>query len=129
MKQLPQIGAEVRRSSFFCANRRLIFSEEIMPELPAVVLEYLRRLVFSQSRPAYLLTDPSGTLMSWGGDIEAYGLGNLTAGEPVNQQVCILEGLLPLTGEAVSLSCVQIDSGRPVDLYLFSTPDGDCALL
>src|SRR5262249_2371572 len=105
------------------------FPQETMPELPATVMEYLNKLVLSQSRPAYLLIDQGGNLGSWGGHTEDYGLKDLKRGEPISQQIYFLEGLLPLKGDDFSLSCIQTDSGRPADLYLFSTPEGDCALL
>jgi signal transduction histidine kinase len=100
-----------------------------MADLPAVVSEFLDNLFITDTQPAYLLVDESGILTSWGGRLENYGVRNLRAGEPINEQVYFLEGLLPLEQEQLLLPCMQTDSGRPADLHLFSTPEGDCVLL
>src|SRR5687767_13752963 len=100
-----------------------------MSDLPAVVSEFLDNLFITDTQPAYLLVDESGILTSWGGRLENYGVRNLRAGEPINEQVYFLEGLLPLEQEQLLLPCMQTDSGRPADLHLFSTPEGDCVLL
>lgn len=100
-----------------------------MNQWPGSVVAYLSRLAAEQRSPAYLLTDQEGLVQEWGGELETYGIRNLRVGEPVGQQIFFLEGLLPLTGEGLILPCLQTDSGRPVDLHLFSTPSGDCTLL
>lgn len=100
-----------------------------MAELPVPVLAYLNHLAAELRSPAYLLTDQEGLLRDWGGDIAAYGLANLRIGEPIGEQLFFLEGLLPLAGQPLILPCLQTESGRPTDLHLFPTPEGDCALL
>jgi len=100
-----------------------------MAELPVSVHTYLSRLAAEQRSPAYLLSNQEGALSAWGGELTAYGIADLSAGEPVGEQVFFLEGLLPLAGEGLILPCMQTESGRPADLHLFSTPSGDCALL
>lgn len=100
-----------------------------MAELPDFVCAYLYGLTSGERSPAYLLVDLDGHLTSWGGAVAAYGLSNLQAGESVVEQVYFLEGLLPLNGQEMVLSCMQTDSGRPADLHLFSTDEGDCILL
>lgn len=100
-----------------------------MADLPAVVREFLNNLFISDSQPAYLLVDKTGVLTSWGGRLDNYGVQHLKSGEPINEQLYFLEGLLPLEQEQLMLPCMQTDSGRPADLHLFSTPEGDCVLL
>ncbi len=100
-----------------------------MAELPVSVHTYLSRLAAEHRSPAYLLTNEDGLLRAWGGELAAYGISDLSAGELASQQIFFLEGLLPLAGEGLILPCMQTESGRPADLHLFSTPSGDCALL
>src|SRR5262245_317001 len=101
----------------------------MMEELPIAVSQFLNRLAFSNCLPAYLLIDPDGNLTAWGGHVEAYGLDNLRAGEPIGQQVDFLEGIFPLDGKVPPIPCMHTASGRPADIHLFSAPEGDCALL
>ncbi|MDX2031725.1 MAG: HAMP domain-containing sensor histidine kinase [Blastocatellia bacterium] len=100
-----------------------------MAELPESVHAFLNNLASSHRHPAYLLSDAEGRLVSWGGSTESYGLSPLETGAPVGEQVYFLEGLLPLASGALSLPFVHTNSGRPADLHLFPTPEGDCALL
>ncbi len=100
-----------------------------MSNLPASVLDYLNRLASEQRSPAYFLSDRQGILVDWGGRTTLYGVSNLQAGLPAGEQVFFLEGLLPLETEGLTLPCLQTDSGRPADLHLFQTREGDCALL
>ena len=99
-----------------------------MAELPGPVHAFLNQLASSHRRPAYLFADEAGRLVAWGGETDAYGLTQLEAGAPAGEQAWFLEGLLPLDGE-LALPFVHTPSGRPADLHLFPTPDGDCALL
>ena len=100
-----------------------------MANLPAAALDYLNRLASEQRSPAYLLSDREGVLVEWGGAVELYGISTLQPGDPIGEQVFFLEGLLPLQNDGMILPCLQTDSGRPADLHLFKTPEGDCALL
>lgn len=100
-----------------------------MVNLSADVYAYLNGLLAEERFPAYLVMDDKGYLLDWGGNIEAYGISDLHVGEPAGTQVFFLEGLLPLGGESLILSCLQTESGRPADLHLFPASQGDCALL
>ncbi|MGH9843139.1 MAG: sensor histidine kinase [Blastocatellia bacterium] len=100
-----------------------------MAELPGAIREFLNKLAFTHSQPAYLFVDRNANLMGWGGSTAAYGLADLRAGEPVGEQIYFLEGLFPLDDDGLSLPFIHTPSGRPADLHLFTTPEGDCALL
>jgi hypothetical protein len=100
-----------------------------MKELPPPVSEYLNQLASRQRSPAYLLSDSDGRLVEWGGALEIYGISNLQSGKPIGEQVFFLEGLLPLENDGMILPCLQPDAGRPAELHLFKTPDGDWAIL
>jgi signal transduction histidine kinase len=100
-----------------------------MAELPAYVVDYLNDLTTERRDPAYLLVNREGHLIGWGGHTEAYGLTGLLDGEPVGEQVFFLEALFPLSSDRLVLPCLLTETGRPAELHLFSTTDGDCALL
>jgi signal transduction histidine kinase len=100
-----------------------------MADLPISVLDYMNHLASEQGSPAYFLSDSEGRLVNWGGAVELYGVSNLQTGAAISEQIFFLEGLLPLGGERLTLPCLQMNSGRPADLHLFPTPEGDCALL
>lgn len=100
-----------------------------MAELPFSIRAYLNRLAIGERSPAFLLADQQGNLLDWGGEIGAYGISDLRAAEPVGEQVFFLEGLFPLAGQELILPCLQIDQGRPADVHLFHSDEGDCALL
>jgi signal transduction histidine kinase len=101
----------------------------MMSELPAPVINYLNSLASEHRKPAYLLINPEGRLLEWGGQTEAYGISDLRVGDPIGEQVFFLEGLFPLGDGKMVLSCVQTEAGRAADLHLFPTPEGDFALL
>jgi signal transduction histidine kinase len=100
-----------------------------MGEFPVAIRDFLNNLAFRHTHPAYLCVDEDTNLRSWAGATDAYGLTGLRTGEPVGQQAFFLEGLFPLDGDGLSLPFIHTPSGRPADLHLFSTPEGDCALL
>jgi signal transduction histidine kinase len=100
-----------------------------MAELPIYVRDYLTRLMIDDRVPAYLLVSPEGRLVGWGGHTDFYGLAGLQAGEPFGEQVFFLEGMFPLSSDSLVLPCLLTETGRPAELHLFSTDDGDCALL
>jgi signal transduction histidine kinase len=78
--------------------------------------------------PAYLFVDREGKMASYGGQFDAYGIKDLRAGDAIGEQIYFLEGLFPLDQELIVLPCLHTDSGRPADIHLFKTGDGDCAL-
>ena len=100
-----------------------------MALLPASILDYLNQLTAAYRSPAYLLINDEGSLTAWGGNTDAYGLNGLQAGAPVGEQAFFLEGLFPLNGQEMVLSCLQTDSGRPADLHLLPRAEGDYAIL
>ena len=100
-----------------------------MAELPDFVCAYLYSLTSGERSPAFLLVGPTGHLLSWGGSTEAYGIAELQTDKPVGEQVFFLEGLLPLSGQTMILSCFQTSAGRPADIHLFPTEKADCVLL
>jgi HD domain len=97
-------------------------------ELPPPVSEYLQKLIHDTRYPAFLLTDAAGRLVSWGGNLEKYGIDHPIEGEDVSNQVLFLDGMFPFNGAHVFLSCVKTESGTVSDVHLFSS-DGDIWIL
>ena len=89
----------------------------------------LRLWLLDSHLPAYLISDTRGKLISWGGDLAHYGIGELHRGDPIAEQAYFLEGLLPLAGEPLSLFRVQTISGVFADIHCFGSAQGDCVLL
>lgn len=100
-----------------------------MLSLPDTVLNFISTFTLENRSPAYLLVMKDGRLSSWGGNLTLYGLTNLQQGEYVEQQILFLTGLLPLNGLSINLPCVEMESGIPADVHIFSANEGDWVIL
>jgi class 3 adenylate cyclase len=100
-----------------------------MADLPGPLLELVYSLAIESRSPAFLLVAKDGRLLAWGGEVEAYGLGDLHKGEEIGAQVFFLEGLLPLQDGSLLLPCVQTGPGSFADMYLGGADEGDWVLL
>ena len=92
--------------------------------IPAVVLDYLSNLIVENKTIAYLLVAKNGYLLSWGGNLAAYGINNLQSGELACKQVLLLEGLLPLDNNTLFLPRTNIEQGLCADVHMFSGNEG-----
>jgi class 3 adenylate cyclase len=80
--------------------------------------------------PAYFQVDKDGGhLISWGGNVESYGIHKLQHGKPITEQLDFLEGLLPLDQSPLYLSCVKTEEGPSFDIHIFSGDQCDWILL
>src|SRR5262245_49633503 len=86
---------------------------------PQEVVEYLQKWIVSSRSPGILITDPQARVISTGGDLAHYGLGDLRHGESALQQAYFLEGLLPIDGSISVLCRVETTSGIFADIHLF----------
>ena len=91
-----------------------------MKGLPKEITAYLVTHALEKRNPAYLLIGRNTILKEFGGDTALYGIGSLRRGESALDQVPFLEGLLPLRQSSLILPCVQIDTGRKVDVHIIS---------
>jgi hypothetical protein len=96
--------------------------------LPPPIQSHLHDLIAEDRSPAFLLSDDQGNLMAMGGNLSLYGLHNLQLHAALSDQVFLLEGLLPLTGEEMMLPCVHTESGTPADLHFLKANEGDYVL-
>lgn len=97
--------------------------------IPLVIFSYLNNLIIDGQSLAYLLVAKNGCLLSWGGNLSSYKIGNLQQGELACKQVPLLEGLLPLNGVPVVLPCTNIEQAICADIHMFSSNEGDWILL
>jgi class 3 adenylate cyclase len=97
--------------------------------VPAAILDYLNNLIIKSQPFAYLLLTKDGKLLSWGGDLSAYGINDLQIGELACNQVILLEGLLPLGDEIVILHCTNVEQKNCADIHIFPSHEGDWVLL
>ena len=79
--------------------------------------------------PAYLEVSADGVLVDWGGHIGTYGLGGLIRGRSAQDQVVLLQGLLPTAGHEICLPCVRVGGGAPADVHVFRHENADWVLL
>ena len=98
-------------------------------DIPFPVSSYLVNFMQESRSLAYLFVGKDGCLMSWGGNLNEYGVSNLKQGEDASQQIFFLEGLLPLDGFPLFLPCVKTNNGICADVHLFPEKEGDWVLL
>jgi class 3 adenylate cyclase len=90
-----------------------------MESLPVQVAEQLRTLAFADRAVAYLQIDDTLALTGAGGDLAAYGLGELQIGMPAAGQVPLLEGLLPLPETPYLVPSIELAPGYVADLHFW----------
>jgi signal transduction histidine kinase len=100
-----------------------------MCAFPSPVVEYLEKFWAETSSPGYLLVDKQGRLQEWGGSLSVYGLKELRAGAPIQEQVDFLVGLLPNIDMPLYCPCVEMASGLFTDIHVFPAEGGDWVLL
>jgi signal transduction histidine kinase/ActR/RegA family two-component response regulator len=98
-------------------------------EWPGEVVEYLQKSILSMRSSAFLVTDPQVRLLSTGGDLARFGLGDLRTGDSPLREAYFLEGLLPIEGSLSTLCSVETAAGVFADVHLFRISEGDCVLL
>jgi C4-dicarboxylate-specific signal transduction histidine kinase len=100
-----------------------------MSELPTPIRDFILTLTDETLSPAYLLLREEGTLLEWGGDLEAYGIKDLKRHMNAGEHIPFLVGLLPLDSSSVFLPHVQVTSDVYADVYLFEREQGVWVLL
>ncbi len=95
-----------------------------MSELPPPVHAYVQTHLLASRTPAYMLVHHDGRLLTWGGDCARYGLADVQADVPVEEQLPALLGLLPLEEAALQIPSVETAPGLFADLHLFPAEAG-----
>lgn len=89
-----------------------------MVELPSSISEYLLHLTIEHRSPAFLVIEPNGRAM-WGGNLALYGIGDLSLETPIQEQLLVLEGILPVKDSPVYFPCIEITQGVFADIHVF----------
>ena len=89
-------------------------------ELPAKVSESLLRLVDAQRYLAHLVVADDQTLLGVGGQLDHYGLTELSPGISVTDQLPFIEGMLPLFETPFLIRSLEMPSGRIADVHFFA---------
>ena len=100
-----------------------------MRDLPIPIREFILALTDEILSPGYMLVKENDTLAYWGGDVDSYGLRDLTEGMRLAEQIPFLTGLLPLESNSLFLPKVQTTTDVYADVYLFSRDEGTWILL
>ena len=98
-------------------------------DIPLPVSSYLINFMRERRSLAYFFVGKDGSLDSWGGKLDQYGIANLHQGENASQQIFFLEGLLPLNGFPLFLPCLKTERGICADVHFFPENKGDWVLL
>jgi signal transduction histidine kinase/ActR/RegA family two-component response regulator len=96
---------------------------------PGEVVAYLQQWVLSRRLPGFLVTDPQVRLVSTGGELAHFGLGDLRQGESPLTEAYFLQGLLPIDGSLSVLYRIETTPGIFADIHMFHIAEGDCVLL
>jgi signal transduction histidine kinase/CheY-like chemotaxis protein len=99
-----------------------------MTTIPLSVVKYIRSVWMAEMILAYLQIDEQGNLVKWGGHPRHYGLSNLTAGQPVVEQVNFLEGMLTIPHSHV-LEFVRVGEGRCAHVHIIPLDKGTYVLM
>lgn len=89
-----------------------------MSELPEKLMQYLLDVLLEERHPAFLEVDAAGILTARGGALSHHGIAELHVGQPVEDQLPFLFGLLPCPEDRLLLSSVQTEEGRCVDVHI-----------
>ena len=100
-----------------------------MSELPDLVAQYLDMMRLSPERLVYVLLDLQGKVTSWGGDRELLRGRRILVGEPADDQLAGLTGIVPVGPSSVVISNFEIEPGVVVNLHAIPSPVGGCLLL
>jgi len=92
--------------------------------LPGPVSAYLTDWLMQRCTFGFILLDPNGHVLSWGGELDRLGIGSLAKGRPISEQLACMEGLLPISEAALELPLIKPDLEHVWDVHLFKTEDG-----
>ncbi|WP_051148574.1 hybrid sensor histidine kinase/response regulator [Desulfospira joergensenii] len=95
-----------------------------MSAFASVILEQLCSRVFRESRLVYFITDKTGNILEWGGNLSELNLGNPRTNTPISDIVIFMEGILPLENGSMEFSCIQMTPQVTVDALVFQSGPG-----
>lgn len=96
---------------------------------PLGIYRYLRSVSRVTNDFTYLKLDTHHCVIESGGDLNRYGLGNLNATVPIDEQFDPLTGLLPVDDRNVALLHINYSEKRYIDIYIVNDKDNEWVLL
>src|SRR5215470_14928691 len=90
-----------------------------MEGLPSVLREAVIGMLLADRAVAFLEADGSGALLSMGGELDAFGLETLRIGDPIEDRVDCLAGILDPDALPIDLPFMETPSGATADVHLF----------
>jgi serine phosphatase RsbU (regulator of sigma subunit) len=96
----------------------------MIADLPTSVADRLNALTYEKRAIAYLQIDSRLILLSAGGQLQHYGLENISSGEPALEQAFFLEGLLPLEETPYLVPSVELTGHVAADLHFHQDAEG-----
>jgi class 3 adenylate cyclase len=90
-----------------------------MEGLPSVLREAVIGMLLADRAVAFLEVDGSGALLSMGGELDAFGLETLRIGDPIEDRVDCLVGILDPDALPIDLPFMETPSGATADVHLF----------
>jgi len=98
-------------------------------ELPGPVARFVNQCVAARARVAYLGAGADGTLRTWGGELDHYGIGGTGRGATLVDVAPYLEGALPAGPDVVTLERVETRPSRYADIHLFAGDEHNWVVL
>jgi signal transduction histidine kinase len=98
-------------------------------KLPGPISDYFGQWLAQRRGFGYILVDPDGRVLSWGGNLQHLGVRPLREGQAVAEQLILMEGVLPLTEPAIQIPMVRLDEDHALDVHVFKIDEGYGLLL
>lgn len=95
-----------------------------MDPFPSQILKYLLKRTLRDHSVAYLRLLPDLTLQQSGGWTAHYGLDAIDTRRPLQEQLPMLVGLMPMEQERLILPAVETAAGIPADIHLIRDEGG-----
>jgi signal transduction histidine kinase len=89
-----------------------------MSKLPIAISDRLASVLLDHHKVAYITADTAGIVQTWGGETASFGINNIEKGQPLQNCVLPLEGILDIDSEG---------SRTPLFLPQVGMPDGTSA--
>ncbi len=97
--------------------------------LPKFVTDTVLKFTLEYTPVAYLLIGKDGLLKDLGGELNVFCLNELILGNPIDDQVLFLNGMLPMAEESVVLPAVELCSELYADIHLIPSQQADWIIL
>lgn len=98
-------------------------------KLPPAVQHYLKTITHPHSPVAYLKLDATNRIVELSSNLDRFAISELSLSTPANEQLPLLEGLLPIGAQPLILTNAQIGDNQFFDLHIYQADDHQWVLL